>query len=155
MTVNPPLGTSTERVLTRSRAAYEILAKDETVELVTTSIPSADSTGTQTLVAATTGRAPNAARMTVVLSADTDLAEAKTRLAASLAGVGTQGWTVTIEEIGFAAGSNAISVIVTGERAADVEAASDLLVTTLAANGDLANVKSDTPAGAPIHLGKS
>lgn len=153
VTVNPPLGTSTERVLTRSRVAYEILAKDQTVELVTTSIPSADSTGTQTLVAATTGRAPNAARMTVVLSADTDLAEAKTRLAESLAEVGTQGWTVTIEEIGFAAGSNAISVIVTGERAADVEAASDLLVATLAANGDLANVKSDlVKAGRQIEI---
>ena len=153
VTVNPPLGTSTERVLTRSRAAYEILAKDETVELVTTSIPSADSTGTQTLVAATTGRAPNAARMTVVLSADTDLAEAKTRLAESLAEIGTQGWTVTVEEIGFAAGSNAISVIVTGARAADVEAASDLLVTTLAANGDLANVKSDlVKAGRQIEI---
>jgi HAE1 family hydrophobic/amphiphilic exporter-1 len=153
VTVNPPLGTSTERVLTRSRAAYEILAKDQTVELVTTSIPSADSTGTQTLVAATTGRAPNAARMTVVLSADTDLAEAKTRLAESLAEVGTQGWTVTIEEIGFAAGSNAISVIVTGERAADVEAASDLLVATLASNGDLANVKSDlVKAGRQIEI---
>ena len=135
VTVNPPLGTSTERVLTRSRVAYEILAKDQTVELVTTSIPSADSTGTQTLVAATTGRAPNAARMTVVLS------------------VGTQGWTVTVEEIGFAAGSNAISVIVTGERSADVEAASDLLVTTLAANGDLANVKSDlVKAGRQIEI---
>ena len=153
VTVNPPLGTSTERVLTRSRVAYEILAKDQTVELVTTSIPSADSTGTQTLVAATTGRAPNAARMTVVLSADTDLAEAKTRLAESLAGVGTQGWTVTIEEIGFAAGSNAISIIVTGERAADVEAASDLLVATLAANGDLTNVKSDlVKAGRQIEI---
>jgi HAE1 family hydrophobic/amphiphilic exporter-1 len=153
VTVNPPLGTSTERVLTRSRAAYEILEKDQTVELVTTSIPSADSTGTQTLVAATTGRAPNAARMTVVLSADTDLAEAKTRLAESLAEVGTQGWTVTIEEIGFAAGSNAISVIVTGERAADVEAASDLLVATLAANSDLANVKSDlVKAGRQIEI---
>ena len=153
VTVNPPLGTSTERVLTRSRAAYEILDKDQTVELVTTSIPSADATGTQTLVAATTGRAPNAARMTVVLSADTDLAEAKTRLAESLAEIGTQGWTVTVEEIGFAAGSNAISVIVTGERAADVEAASDLLVTTLAANADLANVKSDlVKAGRHIEI---
>lgn len=153
VTVNPPLGTSTERVLTRSRAAYEILDKDQTVELVTTSIPSADATGTQTLVAATTGRAPNAARMTVVLSADTDLAEAKTRLAESLAEIGTQGWTVTVEEIGFAAGSNAISVIVTGERAADVEAASDLLVTTLAANADLANVKSDlVKAGRQIEI---
>ncbi|MFM9129233.1 MAG: efflux RND transporter permease subunit [Candidatus Limnocylindrus sp.] len=153
VTVNPPLGTSTERVLTRSRVAYEILSNDETVELVTTSIPSADATGTQTLIAATTGRAPNAARMTVVLSADTNLAEAKTRLAESLAEIGTQGWTVTVEEIGCAAGSNAISVIVTGERAADVEAASDLLVTTLAANGDLANVKSDlVKAGRQIEI---
>ena len=153
VTVNPPLGTSTERVLTRSRTAYEILANDETVELVTTSIPSADATGTQTLVAATTGRAPNAARMTVVLSAETDLAEAKTRLAESLAEVGTQGWTVTVEEIGFAAGSNAISVIVTGERAADVETASDLLVTALAANSDLTNVKSDlVKAGRQIEI---
>jgi HAE1 family hydrophobic/amphiphilic exporter-1 len=91
--------------------------------------------------------------MTVVLSSDTDLAEAKTRLAESLAEVGTQGWTVTVEEIGFAAGSNAISVIITGEQAADVEAASDLLVTTLATNSDLANVKSDlVKAGRQIEI---
>ena len=153
ITVNPPLGTSTDRVLTRSRVAYEILAKDASVELVTTSIPSADATGTQTLVAATTGRAPNAARMTVRLTADSSLAEAKTRFANSLAEVGTQGWTVTVEEVGFAAGSNAISVIVTGESAADVEAASDLLVTTLSKNSDLANVKSDlVKAGRQIEI---
>jgi HAE1 family hydrophobic/amphiphilic exporter-1 len=153
ITVNPPLGTSTDRVLTRSRVAYEILAKDASVELVTTSIPSADATGTQTLVAATTGRAPNAARMTVRLTADSSLAEAKTRFADALAEVGTQGWTVTVEEVGFAAGSNAISVIVTGDSAVDVEAASDLLVATLSKNGDLANVKSDlVKAGRQIEI---
>jgi len=153
ITVNPPVGTSTDRVLTRSRAAYEILAKDLSVVLVTTSIPSADATGTQTLVAATTGRAPNAARMTVRLTAESNLAEAKTRLATELADVGTAGWTVTIEEVGFAAGSNAISVIITGDRAADVEAASDLLVTKLSANTDLANVKSDlVKAGRQIEI---
>ena len=153
ITVNPPLGTSTERVLTRSRTAYEILAQDQSVQLVTTSIPSADATGTQTLVAATTGRAPNAARMTVRLTPESSLAEAKTRFADALAEVGTDGWTVTVEEIGFAAGSNAISVIVTGESAADVEAASDLLVTTLSKNGDLANVKSDlVKAGRQIEV---
>ena len=153
ITVNPPLGTATDRVLTRSRAAYEILAKDPEVQLVTTSIPSADATGTQTLVAATTGRAPNAARMTVRLDQESVLADAKTRLGAALASVGTQGWTVTVEEVGFAAGSNAISVIVTGDSAADVEAASDLLVTELSANGDLANVKSDlVKAGRQIEV---
>jgi len=153
ITVNPPLGTSTERVLTRSHTAYEILAKDASVQLVTTSIPSADATGTQTLVAATTGRAPNAARMTVRLTADTSLAEAKTRLANELADIGTAGWTVTVEEVGFAAGSNAISVIITGDRAADVAAASDLLVAKLVANGDLANVKSDlVKAGRQIEV---
>ncbi|MBU6255815.1 MAG: efflux RND transporter permease subunit [Chloroflexi bacterium] len=153
VTVNPPLGTSTERVLTRSRAAYEILDGDPQVELVTTSIPSADATGAQTLSAAITGRAPNAARMTVVLSPDTDLADAKARLGESLAGVGTQGWTVTVEEVGFSAGANAISVIVTGESAVEVEAASDLLVKTLAKNNDLANVKSDlVKAGRQIEI---
>ena len=153
ITVNPPLGTATDQVLSRSRVAYEILAEDREVQLVTTSIPSADATGTQTLVAATTGRAPNAARMTVRLDPDSSLADAKTRLGAALASVGTQGWTVTVEEVGFSAGSNAISVIVTGDSAADVEAASDLLVTELSSNDDLVNVKSDlVKAGRQIEV---
>jgi len=143
ITVNPPLGTSTERVLDRSRQAYALLDQDAEVELVTTSIPGENATGSQTLTAAITGRAPNAARMTVVLNSESDLALAKGRLNTLLAPVSAGGWTITVEEVGFAAGSNAISVIVTGERAADVEAASDLIVETLSKNSNLANVKSD------------
>jgi len=153
ITVNPPLGTSTERVLDRSRQAYTLLERDAEVELVTTSIPGESATGSQTLTAAITGRAPNAARMTVILDSATDLAVAKDRLNDTLAPVGTDGWTVTVEEVGFAAGSNAISIIITGERAAEVEAASDLLVDTLAANSNLANVKSDlVKAGRQVEI---
>jgi HAE1 family hydrophobic/amphiphilic exporter-1 len=153
VTVNPPLGTSTERVLDRSRQAYTLLNRDAEVELVTTSIPGESATGSQTLTAAITGRAPNAARMTVILESSTDLAVAKDRLNDTLAPVGTDGWTVTVEEVGFAAGSNAISIIITGERAADVEAASDLLVDTLAENSNLANVKSDlVKAGRQVEI---
>ena len=153
VTVNPPLGTSTQRVLDRSRQAYTLLERDAEVELVTTSIPGESATGSQTLTAAITGRAPNAARMTVILEPSTDLAVAKDRLNEILAPVGTGGWTVTVEEIGFAAGSNAISIIITGERAAEVEAASDLLVDTLAANSNLANVKSDlVKAGRQVEI---
>jgi HAE1 family hydrophobic/amphiphilic exporter-1 len=153
ITVNPPLGTSTERVLDRSRQAYTLLNRDAEVELVTTSIPGESATGSQTLTAAITGRAPNAARMTVILESSTDLAVAKDRLNDTLAPVGTDGWTVTVEEVGFAAGSNAISIIITGERAADVEAASDLLVDTLAENSNLANVKSDlVKAGRQVEI---
>jgi len=153
ITVNPPLGTSTERVLDRSRQAYTLLERDAEVELVTTSIPGESATGSQTLTAAITGRAPNAARMTVILDSATDLAVAKDRLNDTLAPVGTDGWTVTVEEVGFAAGSNAVSVIITGERAAEVEAASDLLVDTLAANSNLANVKSDlVKAGRQVEI---
>jgi HAE1 family hydrophobic/amphiphilic exporter-1 len=153
VTVNPPLGTSTQRVLDRSRQAYTLLERDAEVELVTTSIPGESATGSQTLTAAITGRAPNAARMTVILDPSTELAVAKDRLNEILAPVGTGGWTVTVEEIGFAAGSNAISIIITGERAAEVEAASDLLVDTLAANSNLANVKSDlVKAGRQVEI---
>ena len=153
VTVNPPLGTSTQRVLDRSRQAYTLLERDAEVELVTTSIPGESATGSQTLTAAITGRAPNAARMTVILEPSTDLAVAKDRLNEILAPVGTGGWTVTVEEIGFAAGSNAISIIITGERGAEVEAASDLLVDTLAANSNLANVKSDlVKAGRQVEI---
>ncbi len=153
VTVNPPLGTSTERVLDRSRQAYTLLNRDAEVELVTTSIPGESATGSQTLTAAITGRAPNAARMTVILESSTDLAVAKDRLNDTLAPVGTDGWTVTVEEVGFAAGSNAISIIITGERAADVEAASDLLVDALTENSNLANVKSDlVKAGRQVEI---
>ncbi|MFM8689809.1 MAG: efflux RND transporter permease subunit, partial [Candidatus Limnocylindrus sp.] len=110
VTVNPPLGTSTERVLDRSRQAYTLLDRDAEVELVTTSIPGESATGSQTLTAAITGRAPNAARMTVILDSASDLSVAKDRLNDTLAPVGTDGWTITVEEVGFAAGSNAISI---------------------------------------------
>ena len=153
VTVNPPLGTATERVLDRSRQAYTLLDRDAEVELVTTSIPGESATGSQTLTAAITGRAPNAARMTVRLDSESDLAEAKDRLNELLAPVGADGWTVTVEEVGFAAGSNAISIIITGDRAADVEAASDLLVDTLTKNSNLANVKSDlVKAGRQVEI---
>ena len=111
VTVNPPLGTATPLVLEQSRVAYDLLRRDAEVRLVTTSIPGANATGSQTLVAATTGRAPNAARMTVRLDPSADLASAKRRLGGLLASVGTNGWTVTVEEVGFSAGSNAISEI--------------------------------------------
>ena len=153
VTVNPPLGTSTERVLERSREAYGLLNADSDVELVTTSIPGENATGTQTLIAATTGRAPNAARMTLRLASSTELIAAKERLATLLAPIGADGWTVTIEEVGFSAGSNAISVIITGDRAVDVESASDLIVASLAKRDDLSNVKSDlVKAGRQIEI---
>ncbi|MFM7824796.1 MAG: efflux RND transporter permease subunit, partial [Candidatus Limnocylindrus sp.] len=153
VTVNPPLGTSTERVLDRSRQAYTLLDRDAEVELVTTSIPGESATGSQTLTAAITGRAPNAARMTVILDSASDLSVAKDRLNDTLAPVGTDGWTITVEEVGFSAGSNAISIIITGERAVDVEAASDLLVDTLSGNSNLTNVKSDlVKAGRQVEI---
>jgi len=153
VTVNPPLGTSTERVLERSREAYALLDADSEVALVTTSIPGENATGTQTLIAATTGRAPNAARMTLRLASSTELIAAKERLATLLEPIGVDGWTVTIEEVGFSAGSNAISVIITGDRAVDVESASDLIVAALAKRDDLSNVKSDlVKAGRQIEI---
>ena len=153
ITVNPPLGTNTQVVLDRSREAYDLLSTGGSVELVTTSIPGENATGTQTLVAATTGRAPNAARMTVRLLPEADLAAAKGQLAALLEPIGGQGWTVTIEETGFSAGTNAISVVITGTNTSAIEAASDLLVATLGMNGDLTNVKSDlVKAGRQIEV---
>ena len=153
ITVNPPLGTNTQVVLDRSREAYDLLSTGGSVELVTTSIPGENATGTQTLVAATTGRAPNAARMTVRLLPEADLAAAKGQLAVLLAPIGGQGWTVTIEETGFSAGTNAISVVITGTNTSSIEAASDLLVATLGMNGDLTNVKSDlVKAGRQIEV---
>lgn len=153
ITVNPPLGTNTQVVLDRSREAYDLLSTGSSVELVTTSIPGENATGTQTLVAATTGRAPNAARMTVRLLPEADLAAAKGQLATLLAPIGGQGWTVTIEETGFSAGTNAISVVITGTNTSAIEAASDLLVATLGTNGDLTNVKSDlVKAGRQIEV---
>ena len=153
ITVNPPLGTNTQVVLDRSREAYDLLSTGGSVELVTTSIPGENATGTQTLVAATTGRAPNAARMTVRLLPEADLAAAKGQLAVLLEPIGGQGWTVTIEETGFSAGTNAISVVITGTNTSAIEAASDLLVATLGTNGDLTNVKSDlVKAGRQIEV---
>ena len=79
----------------------------------------------------------------LILDPETDLATAKERLLDVLAPIGIEGWTVTVEEIGFSAGSNAISVIITGTSTTDVASASDAIVAKLSENGDLVNVKSD------------
>ena len=148
VTVAPPPGTSTEAVLERTSEAEQILIADPEVVLVQSSIPGEGEAGFQTIAAAQGGRPANSARITVVLEDDVDLIEYSKVLSDSLAPVKTDGFDVAVSQAGGFT-SNNLSVIVSGELAADVAKGNDAVMAALADNTDLLNLKSDLSKGTP------
>lgn len=148
VTVAPPAGTGSEAVLARAREAERILAGDDRVRLVQTSIPGEGEAGFQTVVAAQSGRPANSARITVLLADDVDLTEHARVLSESLAPVKTDGYDVAVSQAaGFT--SNNLNVIVSGEDAAAVAAGNDAVLEALSDNPELLNLKSDLSRGTP------
>jgi HAE1 family hydrophobic/amphiphilic exporter-1 len=148
VTIAPPPGTSSDVVLERTSEAEAILAEDENVLLVQTSIPGEGDAGFQTIVAAQSGRPANSARMTVRLADDVDLNEYAKVLSDSLAPIKTDGFDVAVAQLaGFS--SNGLNVIVSGEDAAAVATANDAVLETLSDNPELLNLKSDLSRGTP------
>ncbi len=148
VTIAPPSGASSQAVLDRSVQAEGILAADEHVKLVQTSIPGEGEAGFQTVVAAMSGRPANSARITVLLAADVDLTEYAKILSDDLAPVKTDGYDVAVAQTaGFS--SNGLNVIVSGEDPAKVAEANAVVVAALAGNADLLNLKSDLATGTP------
>ncbi len=148
VTVSPPSGTSSSAVLERTRQAEDILAADEHVTLVQTSIPGEGDAGFQTIVAAQSGLAANSARITVLLEEDVDLTTYAKTLSDSLAPVKTDGFDVAVSQMaGFT--SNNLNVIISSDTAADVAIANDRVLAALADNAELLNLKSDLSKGTP------
>ncbi len=148
VTVAPPAGASSQAVLERATEAETILLTDPKVELVQTSIPGEGEAGFQTIIAASSGRPANSARMTVRLAPDVDLTAYTIHLADLLAPIQTDGYDVAVAQAaGFT--SNSLNVIVAGDDAAAVQQANDAVLATLADNDELLNLKSDLSKGTP------
>ncbi len=148
ITVAPPPGTSSEAVLDRAVEAETILLADPKVTLVQTSIPGEGEAGFQTIIAASSGRPANSARMTVRLEDDVDLTAYTKTLTDELAPIRTDGYDVAVAQAaGFT--SNTLNVIVSGDDTAAVAKANDAVVAALADDDDLINLKSDLSAGTP------
>ena len=148
VTVAPPAGASSQAVLERAIEAETILLTDPKVELVQTSIPGEGEAGFQTIIAASSGRPANSARMTVRLAPDVDLTAYTIHLADLLAPIQTDGYDVAVAQAaGFT--SNSLNVIVAGDDPAAVQQANDAVLATLADNDELLNLKSDLSKGTP------
>jgi HAE1 family hydrophobic/amphiphilic exporter-1 len=148
VTVAPPSGTSNDAVLERTRRAEDILAADDNVLTIQTSIPGEGDAGFQTIVAAMSGLAANSARLTVRLADDVDLTTYAKTLSDSLAPVKTDGFDVAVSQLaGFS--SNNLNVIISGDNAAEVATANEAVLAALGDNSDLLNLKSDLSKGTP------
>ena len=130
VTVAPPAGASSQAVLERATEAETILLTDPKVELVQTSIPGEGEAGFQTIIAASSGRPANSARMTVRLAPDVDLTAYTIHLADELAPIQTDGYDVAVAQAaGFT--SNSLNVIVAGDDPAAVQQANDAVLAAL------------------------
>jgi hydrophobic/amphiphilic exporter-1 (mainly G- bacteria), HAE1 family len=148
VTVAPPAGTSSEAVLERAAKAESILQADPKVVLVQTSIPGEGDAGFQSIIAATSGRPANSARMTVRLENDVDLTAYGKVLADELAPIRTDGYDIAVAQAaGFS--SNNLNVIVSGADPAKVEQVNDLVLQALSDNPALLNLKSDLSKATP------
>jgi HAE1 family hydrophobic/amphiphilic exporter-1 len=148
VSIAPPTGATSEVVLERAIEAEEILAADDDVELIQTSIPGEGDTSFQTIIAAQSGRPANSATLTIRLDPSVDLAEKTTEFSAALEPVKTDGFDVQVSEAaGFT--SNGLNIIVSSDDPAQVESTTEAVVEALADEDDLANLRSDLVAASP------
>ena len=143
VTVAPPAGASSQAVLERAIEAETILLTDPKVELVQTSIPGEGEAGFQTIIAASSGRPANSARMTVRLAPDVDLTAYTIHLADELAPIQTDGYDVAVAQAaGFT--SNSLNVIVSGDDPAAVQQANDAVLAALGRQRRISSTSSPT-----------
>ena len=148
VTIAPPTGASSAAVLAKSIEAETIILADPAVDKVQTSVPAEGDTSSQVFQSALQGRAGNSATMTVRLKSDANVEATTTRLSAALEPIRTDGYGVTVSS-GGGFTSNGLSIIVTGQTAADVDKATVAILAALADQPDLANLKSDLVKATP------
>ena len=149
VTVSPPQGASTAGVQEKTIEAEDILLANEDVLLVQSTIPGEADTGAQALQSAFAGRASNSAVLTVRLTDDVDLAEAREELKLQLAPVSEGGFEVTLSEQDFTGAGGGLQVVVSGQDPIDIKIGSDAIMSALRLLDGLDNVKSDAVAEAP------
>lgn len=148
VSVSPPSGASSARVLDRAAVAEGILLDDPEVELVATSVPGEDDVGFQTALAAQFGRAANSARLIVRLDSSVDLEAKIEALVEALDPVAADGYAVTVGQQGGAT-SNSISVVISAADPAVVASTADAVFAALEDEPGLTNVASDLVKATP------
>lgn len=148
VSVAPPTGATSQTVLQRAMEAEAILGTDPDVELIQTSIPGEGDTSFQTIIAAQSGRPANSATLTVRLDPGVELARKTAEFSAALAPIKSDGFDAQVSEAaGFT--SNGLSIIVSSDDPALVDATTEAVVAALSGNPDLANLQSDLVRATP------
>ena len=142
VSVAPPSGTPSSRVLETAKQVEAVLQKHGEVNLIQTTVPGEGDTGTSSLAAAFTGQAPNSAVILARLDNSVDLDAEQKTLSDALASVQTAGWTIEVGQQSMT-GSSGMSVVVSGAKAEDVSNATNAVIGALKPLNDLLNVKSD------------
>jgi hydrophobic/amphiphilic exporter-1 (mainly G- bacteria), HAE1 family len=149
VTVSPPQGGSTAAVQDRTIAAEEILRANEDVELVMSTIPGDTDTGAQALQSAFAGRAPNSGIITARLIEGIDVEDAREAIKADLGHLNRDGFAVAVSQQDAISAGAGLSIVVSGQDAAEIKAASDTIVDALADMEGIDNVSSDAVSEAP------
>jgi HAE1 family hydrophobic/amphiphilic exporter-1 len=152
VTVSPPSGTPSERVLEVAQQVDTKIKSYSEVELVETTVPGEGDTGLSALASAFTGRAPNTATILVRLNDSVDLdAEQKQfseDMKAIAASLPTGTWQIEVAQQNLTSGTQ-LSVVVSGTKSEDVASATSNILTALRDVPDLINVKSDLATQTP------
>ena len=141
VSLTPPPGATTERVLARALQAEKIVAGQPNVVHYDTTIAGSGDTFLNA-TASLLGRGLNSATITVLLEPQTDLAEANKALLADLQPLATDGYTVSVSQVGFGGGSR-LQVVVSSEDPAALEAATTQITEAVKTVPDVVNVASD------------
>jgi hydrophobic/amphiphilic exporter-1 (mainly G- bacteria), HAE1 family len=149
VTVSPPQGGSTAAVQDRTIAAEEILRANEDVELVMSTIPGDTDTGAQALQSAFAGRAPNSGIITARLVEGIDVEVAREAIKADLGHLNRDGFAVAVSQQDAISAGAGLSIVVSGQDAAEIKVASDTIVDALADMEGIDNVSSDAVSEAP------
>jgi HAE1 family hydrophobic/amphiphilic exporter-1 len=149
VTVSPPQGGSTTAVQERTIAAEEILRANEDVELVMSTIPGDTDTGAQALQSAFAGRAPNSGIITARLAEDVDIDAAREAIKVELGHLSRDGFSVAVSQQDAISAGSGLSIVVSGQDANEIKAASDTIVTALVGMEGIDNVASDAVSEAP------
>ncbi|MEX1334586.1 MAG: efflux RND transporter permease subunit [Candidatus Limnocylindrales bacterium] len=149
VTISPPQGESTEGVREKTIEAEQLLLANPDVELVQSTIPGEADTGAQALQAAFSGRASNSAIVTVRLTDDIDLEQAREDIKEDLQPLSTDGFDVAVSEQDAFGGGGGLQIVVSGLDPVEIEAAADALVVDLSAMEGVDNVESDAVSETP------
>ncbi len=149
VTVSPPQGGSTTAVQERTIAAEEILRANEDVELVMSTIPGDTDIGAQALQSAFAGRAPNSGIITARLAEGVDIDAAREAIKVELGHLSRDGFNVAVSQQDAISAGSGLSIVVSGQDANEIKAASDTIVTALTDMEGIDNVASDAVSEAP------